>query len=100
MTPLIMLASLALVVMDATPATSTTSADAPKPAAVAAAKTGDVADLDRVVCKKEAITGSRFEKRICMTKAEWGEQERKTEEFERGLNHKADIPQSNPMPGT
>ncbi len=97
MTPLIMFASLALVAMDATPATSTSTSqpDAGKPSATASAN-----PQDRVICKREAITGSRFEKRICMTKAEWGEEERRTEEFERRLGQKPDVPQSNPMGGT
>ncbi len=39
-----------------------------------------------MICRKEEITGSRFAKRVCMTKSQWDEQTRKTEEFERRLN--------------
>jgi hypothetical protein len=38
-----------------------------------------------VICKKEEITGSRFTKRVCMTRSAWDDQQRRTEDFERRL---------------
>jgi hypothetical protein len=84
MTPVIVGAALALLALDAAPATSPPTATTPAAADKAGADPAN--DPDKVICKKEAITGSRFEKRICMTRAEWGEQERRTQEFERHLN--------------
>lgn len=31
----------------------------------------EIADDDKIVCKREAVVGSRFKKRICATKKEW-----------------------------
>ncbi len=86
MTPFIVAASLALFTMDATAATSTSQPAMTKAPAADSARTSDADDQDKVICKRQVITGSRFEKRVCMTRAEWGEQARKTEEFERRLN--------------
>ena len=84
MTPLIIGAALALLALDSAPATAPTTEV--KPAVVAGQKTDDLADLDRVICRNQPITGSRFNKRVCMTKAQWGEQQRQTEILERRLN--------------
>jgi len=86
MTPVIVGAALALLAFDAAPATSqqpTTVSPAVVAGSAAAANGAD--DPDRMICKNEALTGSRFTKRICMTHAEWAEQQRKTEDFERRL---------------
>jgi hypothetical protein len=83
MTPLILAAALNFVALDATPA------NAPPPTTVAPATVqADKADADpdKMVCRKEEITGSRFAKRVCMTRSQWDEQARRTEEFERRLN--------------
>ncbi len=83
MTPLILAAALNLMVLDASPA------NGPPPTVVAPATVqADKADADpdKMICRKEEITGSRFAKRVCMTKSQWDEQTRKTEEFERRLN--------------
>lgn len=40
-------------------------------------------DPDRVICRNEPVTGSRFNKRICLTKAQMDERDRETEQYER-----------------
>jgi hypothetical protein len=50
---------------DPTPATATTTPPA------ATAKPVNVIDGDKVVCKTLAQTGTRFTKKVCLTKAEW-----------------------------
>jgi|WetSurMetagenome_2_1015567.scaffolds.fasta_scaffold100975_2 hypothetical protein len=102
MTPFVVGAALALLSLDAAPATAPASARTPaaSDAKTDAAKTKPADDMDKVICHKEEITGSRFEKRICMTKAEWGEQARRTEEFERRLNQRPDPVQSGGMAGS
>ena len=88
MTPLIIGAALALLALDSAPATA--PATEVKPAVVTGQKADDAnADLDKVVCKTQPLTGSRFTKRVCMTKMQWGEQERQTEILERRLNQTA-----------
>ncbi len=82
MTPLILAAALNLMVLDAAPANAQPTTVAP--ATVQADKAD--ADPDKMICHKEEITGSRFAKRVCMTKSQWDEQQRRTEEFERRLN--------------
>ena len=47
-----------------------------EPAAATAATTqapakGEKADKDGMVCKREAVLGSRMKQRVCMTQAEW-----------------------------
>ena len=89
MTPLIIAAALSLVALDSTPAASqpgTTVA----PATVKGAKATDSdTDPDKVICKTEALTGSRFSKRICMSRSSWDEQQKQTEVFERRMNQTA-----------
>jgi hypothetical protein len=83
MTPLILAAALSLAALDATPANAPPTPVAP--AVVSAPKADDSSDLDKVICKKEEITGSRFTKRVCMTRSAWDDQQRRTEDFERRL---------------
>ncbi len=87
MTPLIIGAALALLALDSAPAAAPPT-DV-KPAIVTGHKADDISDLDKVVCKSQELTGSRFTKRVCMTKAQWGEQQRQTEILERRLNQTA-----------
>jgi hypothetical protein len=101
MTPMIVAAALSLLALDSAPANSSAPATTVKPAVVPApAKEDPLADLDKVICRKEQITGSRFMKRTCMTKAQWGEQERETEDFKRRVTQNVDGGQSNGMGGS
>lgn len=64
----------------------------PAPAKPAAANADNGSDPDKIVCRREPVTGSRFIKRVCMTQAKWDELSRKTQEFlqqeeERSLEH-------------
>jgi hypothetical protein len=43
-------------------------------------------DPDRVICRTEAVTGSRFTHRVCMTKAQMDERQREFDQFERQRN--------------
>ncbi len=101
MTPLIVATALSLLALDATPASST-QATTVAPAQVSAptkAVTNGADDPDRVICHKEAMTGSRFEKRICMTRAQWDEQQRQTADFERRLGEHPNAPMSGGLSG-
>ena len=90
MTPVIVGAALALLALDAGPATTSESTTV-KPAVVegASSKTTAADDPDRVICKNEALTGSRFSKRVCMTHAAWDEQQKQVEVLERRINQTA-----------
>ena len=61
-------------------------APAPAPAA-APTKAADkpAPDLDKIICRQEEVTGSKFTRRVCMTKADWDAQSRDAERFERRL---------------
>ena len=61
----LMLASGPAWAADPTPTAATTVAPA------AAAKPVNVVDGDKVVCKSIAQTGTRFPKKVCLTKSEW-----------------------------
>ena len=87
MTPLIIGTALALLALDSAPATA--PATEVKPAVVAGQKADDANDLDKVVCRNQPLTGSRFNKRVCMTKQQWGEQQKQVEILERRLNQTA-----------
>ncbi len=89
MTPLIIAAALSLVALDSTPAASP-SATPVAPATVKGAKSvASDNDPDKVICKTEALTGSRFNKRVCMSRSSWDEQAKQTEIFERRMNQTA-----------
>jgi hypothetical protein len=60
---------------------SAPSAPAAATAAAAPAKAKDD-DMDKIVCKSEPVTGSRFTKRVCMTKAERLRQQQAKEQYE------------------
>jgi hypothetical protein len=85
MTPLVLAAALTM--LAANDASNPAAAPPPKPAASAApsapaAKPAD--DPDKVVCREEPVTGSRFTRRICMTKAEWDDHEKQSHDL---MNH-------------
>ncbi|HEY9233787.1 MULTISPECIES: hypothetical protein [Phenylobacterium] len=61
----VLTAALALHASSAAPATPAASPEPPK------AQVAQVADKDRMVCKTEALAGSRVPKRVCATKGEW-----------------------------
>ena len=62
-------------------------APAPAPAPPPAQAAGKPApDPDKVICREEEVTGSKFTRRVCMTKANWEAQSRDAERFERRLN--------------
>ena len=81
MTPIIFAAALSILASGqatSAPSTDTTSG-----------ASQDDADLNKIVCKREQITGSRFNKRICLTRAEWAEQTRNMEEQARRFGEAA-----------
>jgi hypothetical protein len=71
-------AILAAVLLDAQPAGAVVSPPPPLDSATAAgsAKTAAVADDDKIVCKSEQVTGTRFSTRVCHTKHEWAQIEK------------------------
>ncbi len=92
MGPFIIATAFALVALDATPATSQTSTV--EPAKVnASAKTSAPNDPGKVICKGQPITGSRFERRVCMTRTQWADLARQRarvlDAFERHLGENA-----------
>ncbi len=56
-------------------------APAPKPdPAAEAAPEEAVNDEDKIVCRRTAITGSKFKKKVCATKKEWASLGRRSRE--------------------
>jgi len=53
---------------------------------------------DRMVCRRMQVTGSKFQKKVCMTWAEWKEREAQGKEFMRDHNRRA-RQQGNPQGG-
>ena len=66
------------------PALATPLVAAATPAVIKVSqKTGLADDPDQILCKVQPVTGSRFVKRICMTKLEWKQQQWRLLSFER-----------------
>ena len=61
---------------ESTPAVST---PAPRPAD----------DPDKVVCRSEEVTGSRFKRRVCHTRSEWDQMTAKADDAMRQINERA-----------
>jgi endonuclease YncB( thermonuclease family) len=77
-TAVILLGMSMLVTGPASAADPTPAAADPTPAAAATttppaapAKPVNVVDGDKIVCKTYSQTGTRFPKKVCLTKAEW-----------------------------
>ncbi len=54
----------------ASPSPDAQAATAPA-AAPASSASGEADPLDRVVCRTEAVVGTRFDSRVCMTRRQW-----------------------------
>ena len=70
MKPLVLATALIVLALGATAAPQT-----PTPAPVKAA--AELNDPNKTVCKEQPIEGTRFMKRICMTRSAWAELERR-----------------------
>ena len=44
-----------------------------------------------VICKREEITGSRFMKKVCLTRAEWGAKQAAAEKFKTDVEERGSI---------
>ena len=60
------------------------------PSATAAAKpVTDANDPNKMICRREEVTGSHFERRVCMTRADWDRQSAAAEVLERQMNERS-----------
>ncbi len=73
---------------------ATVGAADPPPAPVKAAP-----DPNRVICHDEPDTGSRFNKRTCMTQAQWSDRTAKAEEMQRINSQRAGLGVTQSAPG-
>ena len=79
MSPLIVATALSILALDSAPATSQGAAAAPaKPAGSQVAASPP--DAARTVCRATELTGSRFQRRLCLTRAEWIELDRRQQQ--------------------
>ncbi len=63
-----------------------------------AQKSNSKMDDDNIVCKRTQITGSKFQKKVCMTWGEWKDRQEASKEFM--MNHNKRITQQgNPQGG-
>jgi hypothetical protein len=85
MTPLILAAALSLIaasdVPQTAPTSSTPAANSDKPKD----------DPDKVICRSQPVTGSRFIKRVCHTRAEWAQMDAQVQEMERQMREHSAI---------
>jgi len=82
---MLLLALAMAATMADTPATSQSPAS--QPSAPAASKPADAADdPNKVICRREEVTGSHFERRVCMTRAQWDQQTRAAQRLEQQIH--------------
>ena len=98
MTPLIIAAALSLLALDSGPATSQPGAAAPDKAATSH-KSKDADDPDKMICRNQPITGSRFVRRVCMTRAQWDERQRQYEQLQRRIDQNPNAAQGGGLGG-
>ena len=78
-------------------AVAISSAPPPSPVAGATNDTAPVTspapgskdDPNKVICRNEEVTGSRFLRRVCLTRAAWDKQSADAQRMERQLNEQA-----------
>ena len=98
MTPLILAAALSIVALDSGPATSPAPAAPDQAASVTPDRAAAAQDAaaNKKTCRAQVVTGSRFARRICMTKADWVEydrlQKQQMDQFTRRMNDQVGLP--------
>lgn len=97
MTPVIFGVALSLVALDSSPATAPPAGAPPAAKPAATSNAGD--PQDRVVCRRQAVTGSRFEQRVCMTQGQWDERARQAQQFIDQENQRANAHASGGLSG-
>ena len=70
--------------LDSAPATPT-----PETSPAPAAKSKAVRDPNKVICRAQPITGSRFTRDVCLTRQQWDEQNARSEQMMRNFNSRA-----------
>jgi hypothetical protein len=92
MSPLIFAVALSVMAVDTAPVPTPASATSQTPSAgPASPQPGSPApDPNKVLCRAQVITGSRFMKRICMSRADWAEYDRRQEQETTYLKRKTD----------
>ena len=80
---------LALAMAAAMADSPATSSSAPPPSSPAASKPAAADDSTKVICRREEVTGSRFERKVCMTRAQWDEQSQAAQRLEQQLHESA-----------
>jgi len=90
---LLILAMAAALTSDpgAPPSTAAQAPAAPTAQAAPTSTSAATDDSDKVVCRNEPITGSKFTRRICATRAQWRRQEENAQEFEHTLDSKSGL---------
>jgi len=61
------------------------------PVSVTTASSKPVKDPNRVVCRSEEVTGSRFTQRICQTQAQWDNQEQAAQNYKRAIDDRGGL---------
>ena len=94
MSPVIVATALSILALDSTAPTSQPEAALAKPAGAQDAAAAP--DPNKRICRGQVVTGSRFERRICMTRSDWVEfdrrQQQELEDFKRRMNENVGLP--------
>jgi hypothetical protein len=80
---------LALAMAAAMADTPATSQPATAPSSPAASIPAAADDSTKVICRREEVTGSHFERKVCMTRADWDRQSQQAQLLEQQLHESA-----------
>jgi hypothetical protein len=76
---LLLIAAMAAAVSGDAPATQTSDAQPPATQSSKASAPSAKDDPNRVVCRTQAVTGSRFTDRVCLTRQQWSDREQEAQ---------------------
>ncbi len=60
---------------------------------VTVADTEEAVDVNRMICKRTVVTGSRFTKKVCMTWGQWRDQAEEAKKFTRTSQGRSRTPE-------
>jgi hypothetical protein len=82
---------VSLIALALAAAVSTAPANVPAPSSTIVPPAAHVDDPDKIVCHREETTGSHFKRQVCMTRAQWKQQEEAAEEYKRQVNDRGGV---------
>ncbi len=64
---------------------------------VTAADTEEAVDLDRMICKRRVVTGSRFTRKVCMTWEQWRDRAEGGKDYTKAIQSRSRSQEAEPF---